>query len=142
MIKVAGKPPFTKYCFLGDYVDRGYYSVETCLYLFCLKAKYPDCVTLLRGNHESRQISNVYGFYDEIIRKYGNANPWKYFCEVFDHLGIAAIIAGSVLCVHGGLSPSIRALDQIKWIERRGEIPPDGPYNDLVWSDPDDVDQW
>lgn len=75
----------------GDFVDRGHNSVETFQYLMCLKVKYPDCITLLRGNHESRQITQVYGFYEECVRKYGNANSWKYCVEVFDFLNLAAV---------------------------------------------------
>ncbi|KAG6961389.1 hypothetical protein JG687_00007718 [Phytophthora cactorum] len=83
----------------GDFVDRGHNSVETFELLLCLKARYPDRITLLRGNHECRQITQVYGFYEECVRKYGNANPWKYCTDVFDYLNLAAIIDGRVLCV-------------------------------------------
>ena len=127
---------------MGDFVDRGYNSVETFEMLMCLKLKYPDCITLLRGNHETRQVTTVYGFYDECIRKYGNANPWKYCVEVFDYLGVAAIIEGKIFCIHGGLSPDIKTLDQIRLFERRMELPHEGPFCDLLWSDPEDIETW
>ena len=125
---------------MGDFVDRGYNSVETLQFLLCLKLKYPDFITLLRGNHETRQITTVYGFYDETMRKYGNANPWKYCVRVFDYLGIGAVIDGKILCIHGGLSPEIKSLDEIRLIERRVEIPHVGPFCDLMWSDPDEIE--
>ena len=115
----GGRIPQTRYIFMGDFVDRGYNSVETFQLLMCLKVKYPGHITLLRGNHESRQISTIYGFYDENMRKYGNANPWKYCMEVFDHLGLGAVIEGKIFCIHGGLSPDIKTFDQIRLLDRK-----------------------
>lgn len=97
---------------------------------------------MIRGNHESRQITQVYGFYEECQSKYGNASVWKACCQVFDFLPLAAVVDGKVLCVHGGLSPEIRTLDQVRVVARAQEIPHEGAFCDLVWSDPEDVDTW
>ena len=142
LFQQGGEIPNSKYVFMGDYVDRGFNSVETLEYLLCLKLKYPNHITLLRGNHESRQISFTYGFYEEINRKYGNSNCWKLFTEVFDYMAISAIIEGKIFCIHGGLSPSISTVDQIRLINRKMEIPHDGPFCDLMWSDPDEISDW
>ena len=136
---IGGSPPDTSYIFLGDFVDRGHNSVETLSLLLCLKLKYPGHITLLRGNHESRQITQVYGFYDECLRKYGNASAWRHCVQCFDTFTLAAIIDSRVLCVHGGLSPDVRTLDQIRAIDRQQEIPHEGAFCDLVWSDPEDI---
>ncbi|CAF1085281.1 unnamed protein product [Adineta ricciae] len=142
LFRTGGYPPDTQYIFMGDFVDRGYYSLETLTQLLVFKAKWPDRVTLLRGNHESRQVTQVYGFYDECMKKYGNANLWRFCCRLFDLMPIGALIDNEVLCIHGGLSPNIGTIDQMRTIERDQEIPHHGGFCDLMWSDPDDIDWW
>jgi Calcineurin-like phosphoesterase len=126
LLNTGGWPPSTSYVFLGDFVDRGHNSVETLSLLLCLKLRHPAHITLLRGNHESRQITQVYGFYDECLRKYGNASVWRFCVQCFDTFGLAALIDERVFCVHGGLSPDIRTLDQVRAIDRNQEIPHEG----------------
>lgn len=108
---------------MGDYVDRGFNSLETVLYLFLLKIRYPDRITLIRGNHESRQTTKVYGFYDECNRKYNSTNVWSMIMDTFDYLPMAALVDDSVFAIHGGLSPDITSLDDIRTIDRKREIP-------------------
>ncbi|KAG9391644.1 Calcineurin-like phosphoesterase [Carpediemonas membranifera] len=142
LFRYCGKAPDTNFLFLGDYVDRGYYSVECATILLTLKVRYPGRLTLLRGNHESRQITQVYGFYDECVRKYGSVVIWKMLTELFDFLPLAALIENQILCLHGGLSPAIETIDNIRTLDRVQEIPHEGPICDLVWSDPDDRSGW
>eukprot|EP01060_Flectonema_neradi_P038955 TRINITY_DN8355_c0_g1_i4.p1 TRINITY_DN8355_c0_g1~~TRINITY_DN8355_c0_g1_i4.p1 ORF type:complete len:305 (+),score=17.53 TRINITY_DN8355_c0_g1_i4:206-1120(+) len=133
----------TKYIFLGDFVDRGHNSIEVLTLLLLLKARWPDRMTLLRGNHESRQVTTIYGFWDECHKKYGGTEVWRCCTEVFDCLSIAALVDCKVFCVHGGLSPTLRTIDQIRSIHRKTEIPHEGSFSDLMWSDPDEqVDDW
>lgn len=126
----------------GDYVDRGYHSVESVSLLISLKLRYPKRITILRGNHESRQITQVYGFYDECLRKYGSANVWKYFTDLFDYFPITALVENQILCLHGGLSPSVNTLDEIRALDRVQEPPHGGSMCDLLWSDPDERTGW
>jgi len=130
------------YIFLGDYVDRGHFSLETICLLLCYKIKYPKQMVLLRGNHECASINRIYGFYDECKRRY-NIKLWKTFTDCFNCLPIAGVIESTIFCVHGGLSPDFQSLDQIRKFERPADIPDYGLMNDLLWSDPDeDITGW
>lgn len=137
----CGYPPHTNYLFLGDYVDRGYKSLETILLLLCYKIKYPENFFMLRGNHESANITKIYGFYDECKRRLplisGSHKLWKNFVDVFNSLPIAATINDKIFCIHGGLSPDLKNLKQIEQIQRPTDIPDKGLLADLLWSDPD-----
>ena len=132
----CGYPGEYSYLFLGDYVDRGKQSLETVCLLLCYKIKYPEKVTLLRGNHESSVTNRIYGFYDECKRRY-NVRIWRSFTELFNWLPVAAIIDEKILCMHGGLSPELKNLQNIQDISRPTDIPDSGLLCDLLWSDPD-----
>lgn len=140
MFEMCGFPPKSNYLFLGDYVDRGKQSLETILLLFCYKLKYPENFFLLRGNHECANVTRVYGFYDECKRRC-NVKIWKTFIDTFNALPIAAIVAAKIFCVHGGLSPALGHMDDIRNIARPTDVPDYGLLNDLLWSDPADMEQ-
>mmetsp|Transcript_3163 Transcript_3163/g.11412 ORF Transcript_3163/g.11412 Transcript_3163/m.11412 type:complete len:310 (-) Transcript_3163:1018-1947(-) len=142
LFRIGGSLPDTNYLFMGDYVDRGYYSLETVTLLVALKVRFKERIKILRGNHESRQITQVYGFYDECLRKYGTANVWKYFTDLFDYFPLTALVENAIFALHGGLSPSIDTLDNVRTLDRVQEVPHEGPMCDLVWSDPDDRCGW
>jgi diadenosine tetraphosphatase ApaH/serine/threonine PP2A family protein phosphatase len=130
------------FLFMGDYVDRGYHSLNTFLFLACLKLEFPGNIFLLRGNHESRQTSNRYGFAHEIVLNYGHSGLWGLCNDAFDLLPVAAICGDQVFCVHGGLSPKLLTVGGISRLRREVELPENGPLADLCWSDPENVEYW
>ncbi|WCJ43086.1 Serine/threonine-protein phosphatase PP1 [Euphorbia peplus] len=136
LFEYGGYPPSCTYLFLGDYVDRGKQSLETICLLLSYKVRYPDRIFLLRGNHEDAKINRIYGFYDECKRRF-NVRLWKIFTDCFNCLPVAALIDGKILCMHGGLSPELENVEQIKELPRPTEIPDSGLLCDLLWSDPD-----
>jgi diadenosine tetraphosphatase ApaH/serine/threonine PP2A family protein phosphatase len=139
LLQIGGDPATTQYLFQGDYVDRGHYSLETYLYLVTLKLKYPSQIWLLRGNHECRQVSKQYGFYDECLQNYGHPGIWKLCQDSFDLLPMSSVVNGRIFATHGGLSPEIATIEQISLFPRQLDLPTYGELCDLAWSDPDDT---
>mmetsp|Transcript_6909 Transcript_6909/g.9576 ORF Transcript_6909/g.9576 Transcript_6909/m.9576 type:complete len:525 (+) Transcript_6909:69-1643(+) len=135
LFNVGGDPKDTQYLFLGDYVDRGCFSTECVMLLFCMKMAYPKSFFMLRGNHECRQLTAFFNFKDECIYKYSE-KLYDAIMDAFDKLPLAAIVNDSFFCVHGGLSPDITSIEEIADLHRFREIPRDGPMCDLLWSDP------
>lgn len=142
LFEYGGFPPESNYLFLGDYVDRGKQSLETICLLLAYKIKYPENFFILRGNHECASINRIYGFYDECKRRY-SVKLWKTFTETFKCLPVAAIVDEKIFCMHGGLSPELEQMEQIKRIKRPTDVPDMGLLCDLLWSDPDkDITGW
>nr|BAN40283.1 serine/threonine protein phosphatase 2B catalytic subunit gamma isoform, putative [Entamoeba invadens] len=140
---LLGSPAENRFVFLGDYVDRGDFSTEVILYLFALKICYPDNIKMLRGNHESRLMCEYMTFLLECHCKY-TIKIYDEFVACFDTLPLVALVSknvnGRILCMHGGLSPSIGLLDDIAKINRFTEPPSEGSLRDLLWSDP--ISEW
>ncbi|KAE9465260.1 hypothetical protein C3L33_02837, partial [Rhododendron williamsianum] len=142
LFEYGGFPPQANYLFLGDYVDRGKQSLETICLLLAFKIRYPENFFLLRGNHECASINRIYGFFDECKRRF-NVKIWKSFTDCFNCLPVAALIDDKILCMHGGLSPDLTNLDQIRTLPRPIAVPDTGLLCDLLWSDPSrDVKGW
>ena len=137
ILEIGGNPETTKYLFLGDFVDRGMFSFEVLLLLYSLKINYPNTIVMLRGNHESRQMTTMFSFRKECLYKH-DLELYDAIMTSFDSLPLACVLNGSFLAVHGGVSPDLKTLKDINSINRLMEPPRSGLLCDLLWSDPVD----
>lgn len=142
LFEYGGPPEEQNYLFLGDYVDRGKNSIETVGLLLAFKAKYPENFFILRGNHECASVNRLYGFFDECKRRY-SIKLWKTFGDAFNFMPVCALIDDRILCMHGGLSPELTSLEQIRQLPRPVDVPDSGLLCDLLWADPSvEVPTW
>ena len=138
VLVLSGPPPSNRFLFLGDYVDRGQYSIEIIALLFAFMAKYPQHMFLIRGNHEFERVNSVYGFHQELIDIYGGYAPELYETvnNCFNYMPLAALVGGDIFCVHGGISPQLSSVRQLKRVKRPIAVYDGSIACDLTWSDP------
>ena len=142
IFRIFGPPEEGKYCFIGDFVDRGDRSVHTIVLLLAYKIKFPDRMILIRGNHEGFNMTSTYGFYDEILRRYGDFLVWRAFIELFAAMPIAVLIDDNIFGVHGGLTPFLETIEQLETVNRNIQdttqnLLSDEPVlKDILWNDP------
>ena len=140
------------YVFIGDFVDRGSFSVEVVALLFSLKVLYPSKVHLVRGNHEDRNMNFHFGFRASCLSQFGPVEGqklWEKINDCFDLLPLAALVGEEVLCIHGGIGTNIESVSDLMGIEKPIVVPPesvdlnelgkvDKVVLDALWSDPFD----
>ncbi|EGR31816.1 ser thr protein phosphatase family protein, putative, partial [Ichthyophthirius multifiliis] len=137
ILEVGGNPSKTKYLFLGDFVDRGSFSIEVLILLYSLKINYPSSIYFLRGNHECRQMTSFFNFLEECKYKY-DQEIYQLFMDSFDLLPLSCILNDKFIAFHGGISPELKSLEDIRNINRFKEPPKIGLFCDILWSDPVD----
>lgn len=140
ILDVGGAPENTKYLFLGDFVDRGSFSIEVMLLLYALKINFPKTIHFIRGNHECRQMTSFFNFRTECAYKY-DQDIYELFMDSFDNIPLSCVVNGRFLAVHGGISPDLKNIEDINKIDRFKEPPKQGLFCDLLWSDPVDNDE-
>ena len=131
---------FDKIIFLGDFVDRGGYSVENVNFLMSLKIQYPEKIILIRGNHETGETSRRYGFYEKVLRRYGTETFTKY-TSIFSKLPLAVLTWNNIFAVHGGIPEGLEHLSDLNGLD--DEInPEDRIVFQILWNDPCSKDGW
>lgn len=123
--------------YLGDYVDRGPEQLKNVNFLLAKKVEQPERIYLLRGNHESPLMNYGYGFYREVVGRYG-LKIYRMYAEVFSNMPYAAVLNDSVFAVHGGVAKGLRSIEAVRDL-RKGDLEPSDPVAlQLLWNDPDE----
>lgn len=149
IFKEKGYPPSARYLFLGDYVDRGFRSIEVMIMLYSLKCLFPKYVYLIRGNHEFKNMTDFYGFKTECLKRikstfhndicYSSFAFYKLMTESFVHLPLGAILNDSIFCVHGGVTSFIKNREELLNLNKIGNqfFECDLAQAEMLWNDPD-----
>ena len=129
------------YLFLGNFTNRGAFSLETICLLLALKIKYNGHFHLLRGNMEDLEVSKLYGLGDECKEKLKEdiTQPNSIFnqlCNLFEYLPLAAVINNQIFCVHNGISKNGLFLNEIQRLKFPIQVKSCQIAKDILWNSP------
>lgn len=133
-IKALKNNDITK-VFLGDYVDRGAFQIENLELLLLAKVTYPDKIYLLRGNHETWEMNERYGFFEEVLRNY-DLEVYRRIHDIFSNLNIAYVVNSEIFAVHGGIAKGLEKINQISNIPKGPEVLDNNIVFQMLWNDP------
>ena len=126
--------------FLGDIVDRGPKQLECFLMVIILKILHPQKYYLLKGNHETLEMNQKYGFFQDFMSRFKNIEKFNEILMIYNVLPLCALVNNSILCLHGGIPQDFEILDKLKNIKTK-EL---GIYintlsqnlTQIMWNDP------
>jgi len=126
--------------FLGDIVDRGIRQLECLIIILALKILNPNKVFLLKGNHETLEMNQYYGFFQEFVQKFNDQKRFKDILEVYNVLPFCAIVNTKILCLHGGIPEDLEILKKLKGLKQKDinsvfKSVAEGLYQ-IIWNDP------
>jgi len=137
--KLFSKYKTHTFVFLGDYADRGPAQIETFNLVMALTLSDPERVLMLRGNHESDEVAQRYGFYSEVIGKF-SFDIYSKYLEIFQVLPMAAYNSEGIFACHGGIPEGVSSIGDIQKCNRFNLNFPNDILFQLAWNDPKDAD--
>ncbi len=112
LINKNRKPKFV--IFLGDIVDRGLKQLECLIIVLILKILEPKTFFLLKGNHETLEMNQAYGFFSEFVHRFKNIEKFNKVLNIYNSLPICALINNHILCLNGGIPEDIIIIRKMK----------------------------
>jgi len=145
LIEIINKTNPKYVLFLGDLVDRGENQLECLILVLILKILNPNQYYVLKGNHETVEMNQVYGFYYEFLEKFKDPKRFYEVLSLYQVIPICFIINKTILCLHGGIPEDFDALNKFEGLrvneinERVYKTIANSIYQ-ILWNDPKEVE--